>query len=197
MEFNNKTILLIHGIEGNSEENWFPWFKEEFKAKGYRVIIPNLPNAGSPKLGEWIGALEESIKDFTDELIIVAHSLGAPTACEFIQKNNLRVEKLILVAPTGKNQTEKNWDNLKIVGVGEDEIEIVKSFNNNKLDFIKLNGLIEKTLLYLSNDDPFIPLGIKDNYKKLNPILRNFKGRGHFNSGAGVTEFTEIVNDII
>src|SRR6185437_13322483 len=30
-------VLLIHGLAGNSQENWFPWFKKLVEQKGYEV----------------------------------------------------------------------------------------------------------------------------------------------------------------
>ncbi|MCX6741053.1 MAG: leucine--tRNA ligase, partial [Candidatus Parcubacteria bacterium] len=102
-------ILLVHGIYGHSKENWFPWFKKEMEGRGYEVLIPDLPNNEHPTLEEWLSALKKLNIKKTDRLFVVGHSLGAPTACQFILQNNLNVERLVLVAPTGEHQGPDNF----------------------------------------------------------------------------------------
>src|SRR5258708_17133830 len=106
-------VLIIHGIAGDSNDNWFPWIKPLLEEKGYDVVIPDLPNSDNPTLDEWTSELSKLGITKNDTLSIIAHSLGAPTAVEFVRKNKVNVKKLVLVAPTGKEQGEKNWKILR------------------------------------------------------------------------------------
>ncbi|HPI66935.1 MAG TPA: alpha/beta fold hydrolase [bacterium] len=182
------TILVLHGILGNSQENWFPWFKKEFEGKGYKVLVPDLPNSDEPKLDEWLEHLKKIKNEIEGDLIIVAHSLGAVVACKFIEENKLKVKRLILVAPTGKSQNTK----LKIAGFLMKHVNCVVEFNNTKIDWDKVRGLIEGSVIYLSKNDPYVSLSVEKDYQDLGASIKIFKDKGHFNKAAGVVEFPEI-----
>jgi len=188
-------ILLIHGISGNNQENWFPWFKNQMQSRGYDVFIPNLPNTNHPSLDRWLSALSSLSFDKSDKIYVIGHSLGAPTACQLIRKFGLNVEKLILVGPTGKSQNDKNWENLRKAGVNEEEIEIIKRFNALNIKLADVRRLTKNVVVYLSTNDPYIPLSVEDDYKELNGRVKIFEKKGHFNQGAGIKELPEILEE--
>jgi len=185
-------VLVIHGIGANSKDNWFPWFKLAVEQKGYEVIIPDLPNSKTPTIAEWIGALKKLNITKNDKLTIVAHSMGAPTAIEFIRKSNLYVNKLILVAPTGKEQSKKNWDTLRQYPRAK---EVIQTFNKANNDINNIEHLIDKTVIYISGNDPYIPQSVTKSYEPLHPLVKTCKNRGHFNSHAGNYDFPEILDE--
>src|SRR6185437_12094296 len=51
-------VLIIHGIAGDSNDNWFPWVKPLLDQRGYEVLVPDLPNPNNPTIKEWIDALK-------------------------------------------------------------------------------------------------------------------------------------------
>lgn len=189
-------VLLIHGLSGSSKENWFPWFEHELANKGYEVLIPDLPNPDKPSLNEWLAALRKLGITQKDRLFVVGHSLGSPTACQFILENGLAVEKLILVAPTGREMEEKHWTTLLKNGCDPKGVQAIKDFNaaNTKLDDLK--KLVRDVTLYLSTDDPYIPVSVKKSYAALRPKVVTYKNKGHFNSGAGVNEFSDLLAEL-
>jgi leucyl-tRNA synthetase/predicted alpha/beta hydrolase family esterase len=187
-------VLLIHGISGDSNDNWFPWVKPRLEAKGYEVLIPDLPNSQRPTIAEWTKALNKLGITKEDNLSIIAHSLGGPTAIEFIYKNKLPVNKLILVAPVAKEIGKKNWDALT-----SEEYAFVKPilqrFSKSNEHVPAIAKLVENTVLYLSDNDPYIPLAVKKSYKALQPKVEVLKKHGHFNAGSGVLEFPKILDE--
>ncbi|MFA6551043.1 MAG: alpha/beta fold hydrolase [Patescibacteria group bacterium] len=188
-------ILLIHGIYGHSKENWFPWFKKELEEKGYEVLIPDLPNTEHPTLKEWLEALNNLGIKRDDKLFIVGHSLGAPVACQFILKNKFQVEKLILVAPTGVSQNENNFTNLRKAGCDEAAIKCIKDFNNANTGLDKLKKSVRDCVIYFSDNDPYIPLDVRVDYKILQAEEKIFKNKWHFNNEGGITELPEILSE--
>ncbi|MDD5290224.1 MAG: leucine--tRNA ligase [Patescibacteria group bacterium] len=188
------TVLIIHGFGGHSQENWFPWFKKEMEARGINIFIPDMPNTDSPKLEEWLESLEKLKDKFAGDLMVIGHSLGAPAACKFIEKNNLAVKKLILVGPAGKNCL--NLEGLRKAGFDESDLEVAKDFCGEEPDWKILNKLAEKKVVYLSENDPFIIASdAKKEYKALNPEFIVFENKGHFNEGYGIKEFPEILKE--
>jgi len=190
-------ILLVHGIHGHSKENWFPWFKKEMESRGYEVLIPDLPNNEHPTLSEWLSALKKLDIKKNDRLFVVGHSLGAPTACQFILKNNLKVEKLILAAPTGEHMGPQNWQNLIKDGCDEQSIQCIKQFIAANKNLVKLNKLVTNGIsVYFSTDDPYVPLTVQEDYKDLTATVKVLTNRGHFSDMAGsMREFPEILDD--
>ncbi|MFH1789768.1 MAG: alpha/beta fold hydrolase [bacterium] len=186
-------ILLIHGYGGQDKENWFPWFKAKMEKKGYEVLIPNLPNSENPNLDEWLDALNKLEIKSDDNLFVVGHSLGGPTACHFIIKNNLKVKKLVLVAPCGYSN---DWKHLMKYDFPKEAPQIITSFIHEKFDFNKLNELVESISLYFSEDDPYIPISTKNDYKDAKGFVRIYKNKGHFNKKiSGMTEFPDILSE--
>ena len=187
-------ILLLHGIAGDSNDNWFPWVKPLLEAKGYKVIIPDLPNPYNPTISEWMKALKKLGITKYDNLSIIAHSMGAPTAIEFIRENKVFVKNLVLVAPTAKEQGEKNWENLRKAGYPDAE-GVIKSFNKVTKHLEDIKGLVDKSVIYLSDNDPFVPVIVEKSFKELDPEVKHFKKHGHFNTGAGILEFPTILDE--
>ena len=187
-------ILILHGIAGDSNDNWFPWVKPLLEAKGYEVIVPDLPHSYNPTLEEWMAALKKLGITKQDDLSIIAHSMGAPTAIEFIRKNKLSVKKLVLVAPTAKEQGEKNWENLRKEGYAEAE-KVIKSFNKATAQVSDIKGFVDRSVIYLSDNDPYVPVTVERTYSELDPEVKHFKKHGHFNAGAGILEFPTILDE--
>ena len=96
-----KNALILHGADGSSRENWFPWLKMELEKRGYKVWVPNLPNSKTPILRDWLDAIFSN-KDghFDSNSIIVGHSMGATLALRLLEKiqGNVKINKAVLVA---------------------------------------------------------------------------------------------------
>ncbi len=191
----NKKIILIHGIGGHAKENWFPWLKNEMEQLDYEVFTPNLPNPNKPALDKWLAELKKIPLNEKDEITIIGHSLGGPVACKLAEELNFKIKKLILVAPIGPSQQEDNFNNLRKAGLAEEGVDCVKSFGRTKLDYKKINSLVEQTVIYFSTNDPYIPLSVEKDYKKLNARVKIYENRGHFNRRSDYTEFRSLLNE--
>ena len=55
-----KKVYMIHGWAGSSEDNWFPWLKENLEGKGVQVEVFDMPNTKRPKIEEWVRFLEKN-----------------------------------------------------------------------------------------------------------------------------------------
>lgn len=191
----NKKIILIHGIGGHARENWFPWLKNEMEQLDYEVFTPDLTNPNKPVLEQWLAELKKLPLNEKDEITIIGHSLGGPVACKLVEELNFKIKKLILVAPIGPSQQEENFTNLRKAGLEEDGVSRVKSFGRIKLDYKKINSLVEKTVIYLSTNDPYIPLSVEKDYRKLNARIKIYESRGHFNRRSGYIGFRSLLDE--
>ncbi len=101
-----KTLVLIHGL-GASAERWdqvIPLFAEEF-----RVIVPDLIGFGysdKPLVDYTPEFFSEFLKNFfiasdIKRPNLIGSSLGGQIAAEFASSSPQKIEKLILVSPSG------------------------------------------------------------------------------------------------
>ncbi|MDO8663480.1 MAG: class I tRNA ligase family protein [Candidatus Wildermuthbacteria bacterium] len=188
----SKKCLIIHGIAGNDQENWFPWLKKRLESQNWEVSVPNLPDTDHPVVEEWNKALAG---EFKPESIIIGHSLGVPAALNLVQTVGKKVDKLILVAPVNSMQ---NWPALK---KNEPELDwnAVKDFADIKFDWEKISSLANQIIFYYSDNDKYIPAPSVDYYKKNLPqaVFRLIRNKGHYNTSNGVQELPEVLEEFL
>lgn len=92
-----KTAYLIHGTSLPTDD-WFPWLKKMARQRlNCQLKIVALPNPFAPVPAQWDAACDRAIHT-TDNVVIVAHSLGCIEALRFIEKHALTHVRLILVS---------------------------------------------------------------------------------------------------
>ena len=171
-----KTVLILHGITGHAGIHWQKWLHDELVKRGYKVLMPDLPDTNKPKRNEWL----KTVKDLTSELdfsdlVIIGHSLGVVTALDLIEESGKKINTLISVAGFFKDYgAELNSYFLK----------------EKNIDLEKVKKLVNKVYIIQSDNDPYVPQEIlKDMAYGLGvkPII--IKKGGHFNTDSGYTAF--------
>jgi hypothetical protein len=124
-----KNAIIFHGTGCTPNSFWQPYLKSELEKKGYQVWVPQLPNADTPKLEEW---LPFALKGGTygTETVIVGHSAGCPLSLSVLENIQVQIQQAILVAgyarpttytpPKGQEITKQlilqdkyNWGKIK------------------------------------------------------------------------------------
>ncbi|MCH2188247.1 alpha/beta fold hydrolase [Candidatus Gracilibacteria bacterium] len=182
-----KKALILHGWDGDSQNNWFPWLKEELKNRGYETIIPDLPSSSLPKLSEQLGAIEKYASELHEGDVIVGHSLGCQLATQFIEKHALKNLTVLLVAPTYSGLGEE----LGRETFG-DAYETISQYYDTPNTFEDLQNT---HVVFLSENDPYINLqNAEEYYCQFSDMeFVEFSNKGHFNSTAGVFELPELL----
>src|SRR3989344_4687460 len=122
-------ILILHGW-GSSSASWVK-VQEMLAAKGYRVVVPDLPGFGKTPAPSTIWGVEEYanfVNNFLDLLtlkvnksqkfILVGHSFGGQTAIQFAVQHPEKLEKLVLIAAAGVRRTPGVFKKL-VMGVAK------------------------------------------------------------------------------
>ncbi len=164
-----KNILILHGTENDSRGNWFPWLKDKLEKGGWRVWVPDLPDADRPnvkKYNEYIFCNKNW--KFGEKSVLIGHSSGAVAILGLLQEmpDKVRVDTCILV---GAFKNSLNWSALD--GLFE------KPF-----DFERIKSKAKKFIFVHSDNDPHCPLEhAKYLSRKVSGELIVKKGQGHFN----------------
>ncbi len=180
--------LILHGTNGTSQSNWFPWLKGELESRGWKVWVPDLPDSDHPVSQKWIEYVFAN-KDwqFNEESVIVGHSAGAVTALALIQElpGDIVIKKAIMVG----------------VFRGDLGREDLKDLAQKPWDFEKIKLHANELVFVHSDDDPICPLGhAKWWAEQLNGKLAIISGRRHFNVstiGEAARKIPEILEYII
>jgi len=174
----DKTVLILHGTEGDSKKNRYPRLQNQLQKLWYSVIVPDMPNSNYPELNVWLDNLDQYKDQINEQSIIIWHSLGAPTAIQFLQKYNKKIDRLILVAPTHPD-IDRDEYNKRVPSYNNDNIQKVAT---TLTDWAKIKLLVKYVDVFLSEDDPYIPIAVKWFYERdlwAKSII--FKDKWHFN----------------
>jgi len=187
-----KKAILIHGwsekedffnmsIPSDSNNHWFPWIQKNLSVKGYNCQTPEMPNGYEPNYEVWKNTFENLKPD--EYTTLIGHSCGGGFLVRWLSENDVKVGKVILVAPwidPEKNNIDPNFFDFEI--------------DENIQD--KTCGL---TMIYSDNDYEDVMMSVDELRNKLKGIkLLELKGKGHFiNSSLGKVEFPELLEEIL
>ena len=178
------TVLILHGITGNAENNWQPWLRENLMERNVDVIVPNLPNTDHPDRKEWLGF----VKDLTANvdlsgLVIVAHSLGVTTALDFIESLNEPIYGLISVS-----------------GFSDDYKHPLNSYflAEKPINFTKVKKNCKNFKVVYGDDDPYVPQTslqmLADDVHVEAVVIHS---GGHLNANAGYLSFPLLMDVLL
>lgn len=168
-----KTAILIHGYPQKEEYfdpkrpassncHWFPWLQKKLLLNGILAQTPEMPEAYQPNYEKWKWMFEQFKID--SETILVGHSCGGGFLVRWLSENNVKVGKVVLVAP---------WL--------DPDHEMGNTFFDFQIDEELVNK-VEKLVVMYSTDDYS---DIIDSINILKLKLKNaqfveFTNKGHF-----------------
>ncbi len=170
-----KRVIIVHGWDGTPEKAWFPWLKKELEAKGFEVIVPQLPDTGRPRIYNWVPKLAEVAGTPNENTYFVGHSMGNQTIARYLESlpEGIKVGGAVFVAGFFKHIT--NADN------NQDETETRKHWLEAPLDLNKVRSRLSKSVAIFSDDDPYVPLDNQDDFRdRLNSKIVIEHAKGHF-----------------
>ncbi len=134
-----KKVLWIHGwtsrgLKSWDEGFWLPW-QEKLKELGIELTVPDFDKSENTTYAVW--------KDMLDTLdvwsydTVVAHSLGCPMIMQYIIEYNVKIDRLVLIAPSGL--------------IGNEYLE--KILPEMTADTTRLKDFVDEIIILHSRDD--------------------------------------------
>ncbi len=186
-----KTAVIIHGWNDKSEwedpsrpnpsnDHWIPWIQRQLSLRGIVAQAPDMPGLWDPHYEDWKNILDKLAPD--EETLLVGHSCGAGFLVRWLSENDVKVGKVVLVAPwlDPEHMIDPNFFKFEI------DSDIVS----------KTKGL---TIVYSTDDYPDILKSVEILKLKLNNVeFKEFHDKGHFVLDSLKTEkFTELLEIIL
>ncbi len=183
-----KNAIILHGMpdkedfyNGDADSqimcHWLPWLHQQLMIRDILTQIPTMPKPYNPVYKDWV----ETINQFkiNSETILIGHSCGAGFWLRFLSESNIKIDKLILIAP---------WiDPNREIG--------------DFFDFeFNLENKVSKIIIFHSEND------FDEIHQSLEMIKKNlpqaevkvFKDMGHFTlRGMKTREFPELLAEVL
>lgn len=188
----NKRVFIAHGWDGYPEGGWFPWLKKELEARGFEVFVPQLPEAGSPRIHNWVPKLAEVVGTVDKNTYFVGHSMGCQTIARYLETlpESVKVGGAVFVAGFFTRLTGLEDD--------EDVRETDKHWLGTLLDLAKVKSHLPKSVAIFSDNDPYVPLDNQDDFRdKLDSEIIVEKNMSHFNEGSGITKLPIVLESVL
>jgi predicted alpha/beta hydrolase family esterase len=174
-----KNALILHGTNGSPEENWFPWLKSQLEMQGYKVWLPELPQANEPNIKRYNNFIFSSGWEFNEESVLIGHSSGSVAIYGILSKlpEGVQVKQAILV---GTFKDDLGWPNLS-------------GLFQEPFDYAKIKTKAKKFSLLHSDNDPHCPLsGAEFLAKELGGELTVIPNAEHFSIKNGGERFRQL-----
>lgn len=184
-----KRVFLIHGWGGSPGRDWMPWAKLQLEQLGYVVHAPQMPDADNPEIEAWVAALDKEVSkpEYTD--IFIGHSIGCQTILRYLEQTpeGTKVDKIIFVA---------GWTVLNHGSYSEEDIRIVKPWEETPINFGKVKGKANSFICIFSDNDSDVPFEENNRWFNDNLGVSTIleKGKGHFSEDTGVSELPILLN---
>jgi len=186
----HKRVFIIHGWDGYPQEGWFPWLKAELEAKGFEVFVPQFPEAGTPRIKNWVPKLTEAVGMADENTYFIGHSMGCQTIARYLEtlSEGIKVGGAIFVAGFFKTLTLSNTE----------EKEIAKEWLETPIDFQKIKSHMSKSVAIFSDNDPWVPLENQDEFKdRLDSEIIIEHNMGHFSGSDEVKELPIVLDRLL
>ena len=185
-----KKAIIVHGWGFNPKMNWYLWLKKELEKRGYKVIVPEMPNSQEPEIKVWTGKLREVIGEIDKETILIGHSIGCQTIMRYLESlsDGIKIKNIIFIA---------GW--FKLNNLENEEVEkIAAPWTGTKIDFNKVKSKIVKLTVFLSSNEPYNYVDENKEIfeQKLGAKVIILKNKGHFTEDDGVRKLPEILQFI-
>ena len=186
-----KTAIIIHGmpskedyykLNSDSESNchWLPWIQKQLLLKDILAQTPEMPTPYNPEYDAWKKVFEQF--PLNEETILIGHSCGGGFIVRYLNEHNVRVGRVVLVAP---------WIDL------EKELETgMFDFEVDPTIVSKTNGI---TIFSSTNDMQSVQKSIRLLKEKVVDIkVVEFENKGHFClKHMGTDAFPELLQAVL
>lgn len=175
--------FIIHGTNGSSKENWFPWLEETLTNQGKQVFNLDFRAPINQSYENWEKVLNQYSNHINNQTVFICHSIGCSFLIKYCITNNVKIGKAIFVSGCNNYMSFSEFDAINKTMF----VENISPFKN----------MVDEVVCYYSIDDPYIPKFVLESFaNKLSAKKYVYVNAGHFNEKAGYFSFEDILESI-
>ena len=154
-----KRVFIVHGWDGTPEYGWFQWLQKELEKKGFEVHVPQLPEENNPRIHNWVPALAKEVGVADENTFLVGHSMGCQAVARYLEglSEGVKVGGAVFVAGFFKRLTN--------IEDTPSEKATERHWLGAPLDLAKIRSHLPKSIAIFSDDDPWVPLDNRDDFR--------------------------------
>lgn len=175
-------IVVLPGWQGSGEGHWQTWLEAQLRADGRETVRPDFASYDFPDLTDWLAALHRTLGRYEPgSYDVIAHSLGTVLWLHHVvgAGDFPAASRVLLVAPPSPDT----------------EVPEVAAFFPVRLDADAVRHGAAGTVLVGTDDDPYLPEGIREAYGlPLDVPTTVIAGGGHLNPDAGYGEWPAVLD---
>lgn len=178
---------MIHGFQGKPNGGWRPWLMGELSKNDIYACALPMPTPDMPVKTDWITTIKEAVKNPTEEVFLVGHSLGVPAILHYLESldKDSKIGGVVLVSgPLSKIEKEG--------------YEQVNTFLDTAFDFDHIKNVCKYFIIIHGDNDPNVPFSDAiELSKKLEGFLISIPNGGHLNGAAGIFKLPEALDSLL
>jgi len=154
-------VIWIHSYTWNPDTwDFWPSMRKNLLESEIELITPTFPESRTTEYLQWEKVLDK--QDFSEVTKVIWHSLGTRVATEYIVKNNIKLERLLLVSPTITAKRSDWTDRFELIDFFPDY-----KFSDTYARFDKLKDLVDEIIVIASLDDTAVPFQESQDFAKM------------------------------
>ena len=93
----SKESYYVAGADAQSNSHWLPWIQQQLIVRDVLAQTPEMPKPYEPNYDAWLKVFNQF--EVNDNTILIGHSCGGGFLAKWLTENDVKVKKVILVAP--------------------------------------------------------------------------------------------------
>ena len=182
-----KKVFMVHGYNGEPNGGWRPWLMGELEKHDIYACALPMPTPDHPIKDEWVKTINDVVKNPTEEIFLVGHSLGVPAILHYIETldKNSKIGGAVLVSGP-------------IFEVKRDGYEDVNSFLNIPFDFDHIKNICNNFIVIHGDNDKMVNFSEGEYLsQKLSCSLIPIPNGGHLGGHDGKYQFSEVLESLL
>jgi len=182
-----KKVFIVHGFQGRPNGAWRPWLMGELSKNDIYACALPMPTPDAPVKSEWVNAINEAVKNPTDEIFLVGHSLGVPAILRYLESldKDSKIGGVILASGP-------------ISLINKDGYENVNKFIDRAFDFEHIKNVCKYFIIIHGDNDPNVPFSDAiELSKRLGGFLISIPHGGHLNGSDGFYKLPEALDSLL
>jgi len=182
-----KKVFMIHGFKGEPNGGWRPWLMGELAQNDIWACALAMPTPDTPVKDEWVKTIKDAVKEPTEEIFLIGHSLGVPAILRYLESlpSGLKIGGVVLVSGTAFK-------------IKKEKYEQVNSFLETSFNFEHIKNVCKNFIVIHGDNDPNVPFSDAEYLaEKFSCDLISIPNGKHLNGSAGWYELPQALESLL